>query len=61
MRILANVATKDSFDPDLTLEQDDAFTLSFVVANASAIVRLRAGRRQSGGDNSYGLELLFTP
>ncbi|HEY8775810.1 MAG TPA: hypothetical protein VIM33_04930 [Gaiellaceae bacterium] len=61
MKTIFNVNTQDVYAAALTLEDDQANLLAFTVANASAIARLRAGRRESGGDQSYGPELLLTP
>ncbi len=61
MRTIDNVETLDAYSPALTIEQDNATSLLLVVANNSARVRVRPARRASGGDESYGSELLFTP
>lgn len=61
MQVLNNVETLDDFDAALTLEQGDASSLVFVVANASARVSVRPSRRETGGDQSYSDELLVTP
>lgn len=61
MRVIDNLETSDDYVAGLTIEQEDATSLLFVVANASVRARLRPTRRETGGDESYGDELLFTP
>lgn len=61
MKVIGNVATQDDYADPLTIEDNEANLLSFLVANASAIAMFRASRRESGGDQSYGPELLLTP
>lgn len=61
MRTIDNLETADAFVSGLTLEQEDASSLLLVVANKSVRAQLRPSRRETGGDDSYGAELLFTP
>lgn len=61
MRAIDNLETSDGYVPALTLEQADATALLVVVANKSVRARLRPLRRETGGDDSYSAELLFTP
>jgi hypothetical protein len=53
-------ATQDKYVDALTIEQDTADTLSFVVANASAIMRLRPFSRRGGAEMPWGPELLVS-
>lgn len=67
MRTIENLPTSDDYSSALTLEDDEAEMLSYVVANNSAVAKFRGARRPMlpggayGGVGSYGSELLITP
>jgi hypothetical protein len=59
--VLDNVATLDAYAPELTLEQDTADTVTYVVANNSARARFRPIAHRGGAEVPYGEEALLTP
>lgn len=61
MQTIENVETQDDYARPLTVEQEDGRNLLLIVANKSVLVQLRPTRRETGGDESYGPDLLFTP
>jgi hypothetical protein len=60
---IANLDTKDHYDGALTMEDDEATTLTIsVIANASVLAQFRPARREGGSDESYSaIEVLLTP
>jgi hypothetical protein len=61
VQLLNNVATQDAYTAALTLEQDTADTVTYVVANASALARFRPIAHRGGADMPFGDEVLLTP
>jgi hypothetical protein len=59
--VLNNVATQDQYAAALTLEDDQADTLTYVVANASVRARFRRIAHRGGAEEPYGDEVLLTP
>jgi len=61
VRVIDNLETSDQFNAALTIEDDQGGLLAITIANESALVKLRPARRESGGEQSYGPEVTFTP
>lgn len=61
MLTIPNRATVDRFTPALQVEEDQAETLAYLIANASVIAQFRSARRESGGYGSYSEDVLLTP
>jgi hypothetical protein len=61
VEVLANVQTGDTYANALTLEDDSADTITFVIGNASVFARFRTPPKRGGARNAYGPEMLLTP